>query len=70
MTVEMCEQIIQFLKANLDVFAWSHEEMINIDSEVACHCLNTDPTKKPISQKRRKFIPEKYATLAEEETAR
>lgn len=42
---EMRGQMIEFLKANLDVFAWSHGEMDGIDPEVACHRLNIDPSK-------------------------
>lgn len=66
LTSEMRDEVIQFLKANLDVFAWSHEDMVGIDPEIACHRLNIDPTKKPVSQKRRKFGPEKYVALADE----
>lgn len=59
-------QVIDFLMKNLDVFAWSHEDMIGIDLEVAYYRLNIDPSRKPVSQKRRKFGPEKYATLVDE----
>ena len=31
---EMRTRLIQFLKENLDVFAWSHEDMPSISSEV------------------------------------
>lgn len=59
-------QMIDFLKKNLDVFVWLHEDMIGIDLEVTYHRLNIDPSRRPASQKRRKFGPKKYAALTEE----
>ena len=41
-------RIVEFLKQNLDVFAWTHEDMPGIDNEVIEHKLNVDPTKKPV----------------------
>ena len=41
-------KIVEFLKQNLDVFAWTHEDMPGIDNEVIEHKLNVDPTKKPV----------------------
>ena len=41
-------KIVEFLKQNLDVFAWTHEDMPGIDNEVIEHKLNFDPTKKPV----------------------
>ena len=42
------EEIISFLKDNLDVFAWSHEDMPGIPANIIQHHLNVDPEKKPI----------------------
>ena len=42
------DEMVKFLKKNLDVFAWSHEDMLRIDGNVIEHCLNVDPTKKPV----------------------
>ena len=42
------EEIISFLKDNLDVFAWSHENMPGILANVIQHRLNVDPEKKPV----------------------
>ena len=50
-------KIVEFLKQNLDVFAWTHEDMPGIDNEVIEHKLNVDPTKKPVQQKQRVFAP-------------
>ncbi|XP_024019521.1 uncharacterized protein LOC112091039 [Morus notabilis] len=37
-------EVENFLKKNLDVFAWTHADMVGIDSEVLCHALNADPS--------------------------
>ena len=42
------KEIISFLKDNLDVFAWSHEDMPGIPANIIQHYLNVDPEKKPI----------------------
>ena len=39
-------RIVEFLKQNLDVFAWTHKDMPGIDNEVIEHKLNIDLTKK------------------------
>ena len=40
---EMRTRLIRFLKENLDVFAWSHEDMPGISPKVIQHKLNVDP---------------------------
>ena len=55
---EMRTRLTQFLKENIDVFAWSHEDMPGIAPEVIQHRLNMDPERKPVQQKRRVFAPE------------
>ena len=47
---EMKTRLIRFLKENLDVFAWSHEDMPGISPEVIQHKLNVDPGQKPVQQ--------------------
>ena len=42
----MKEEIMEFLKKNLDIFAWTHEDMPGIDNKVIEHWLNVNPTKK------------------------
>ena len=42
------KEIISFLKDNLDVFTWSHEDMPAIPANIIQHHLNVDPEKKPI----------------------
>ena len=43
---EIRTRLVQFLKENLDVFAWSHEDMPGISPKVIQHKLNGDPKKK------------------------
>ena len=40
------EKIISFLKDNLDVFTWSHEDMPGIPVSIIQHHLKVDPEKK------------------------
>ncbi|XP_050247585.1 uncharacterized protein LOC126695025 [Quercus robur] len=65
---EMRTRLIKFFKENLDVFAWSHEDMPYISPEVIQHRLNVDPSKKPVQQRRRTFAPERDQAVAEEVT--
>ena len=44
-------RMMEFLKQNLDVFAWTNEDMLGIDNKVIEHKLNVNPTKKPVQQK-------------------
>ena len=45
---EMKAKLVQFLKENLDVFAWSHEDMPGISPEIIQHKLNVNPDRKPV----------------------
>ena len=40
---------------NIDVFAWSHSDMVGINPMMATHQLNIIPTTKPVRQKVRRF---------------
>ena len=44
---EMRTRLIQFLKENLDVFAWSHEDIPGISPKVIQHRLNMDMRRSP-----------------------
>ena len=55
---EMRTRLIEFLKENLNVFAWSHEDMPGISLKIIQHKLNVDPERKPVQQRRRAFAPE------------
>ena len=63
---EMKEGIVNFLKDNLDVFAWSHEDISGIPTSIIQHCLNVDPEKKLVQQRRRVFSPEQNKAVMDE----
>ena len=44
--------VIEFLKDNIDVFAWTHEDMPSIDPSIISHKLNVDLSMRLIKQKR------------------
>ena len=52
------QDLIQFLKKSIDVFAWSYEIMSGIDPSVITHCLNVHPSFKAVRQKKIVFAPE------------
>uniref|UniRef100_A0A2N9H299 Reverse transcriptase domain-containing protein n=1 Tax=Fagus sylvatica TaxID=28930 RepID=A0A2N9H299_FAGSY len=60
------DSVVQFLRENVDVFAWSHEDMPGISTNVMVHKLNINPSIHPVKQKRRVFVPERNATVMEE----
>ncbi|GKU99519.1 hypothetical protein SLEP1_g12359 [Rubroshorea leprosula] len=59
-------ELLEFLRANQDVFAWTTDEMPGILAELTVHKLSTDPTKRLVVQKRRLFGLEKQAAIDEE----
>ena len=42
------QDLTGFLRMNQDVFAWSHEDMLGINSSVIVHILNVNPASLPI----------------------
>ena len=62
----MKNQLVGFLRKNADVFAWTHEDMTGISSDIACHYLNVDPTKFPVKQRERSMGIERSNALNEE----
>jgi hypothetical protein len=60
------EDLVEFLKHNSDVFAWSHEDMPGIDPSVIVHKLNVDQNHRPVKQRRRTFAAERNQAVAEE----
>ena len=60
------KKIVEFLKKNLDIFTWTHEDMPGIDDKVIKHRLNVNPTKKPVQQKRRVYALKRNKAVMEE----
>jgi hypothetical protein len=63
---ELKAQLLAFFWTNIDVFAWSHEDMSGIDPFVMVHKLNVDPDYRPAKHKRRSYTPERNEAAAEE----
>ena len=68
LSLEIRTRLIEFLKENLDVFAWSHEDMPGISLKIIQHKLNVNPERKPVQQRRRAFTPERDQAITEEVT--
>ncbi|GLU23409.1 hypothetical protein SLE2022_394150 [Rubroshorea leprosula] len=66
LTGEERAELLEFLRNNQDVFAWTTDEMPGVPAEFTVHKLSTDPTRRPVVQKRRLFSPEKQAAIDEE----
>ena len=53
------KDLVHFLKKNIDVFAWSHEDTLGIDPKVITHRLNVSPSSKLVQRKKRVFAPKR-----------
>ena len=56
---ELKTQLVDFLRANRDVFAWSPTEMPGIDPEVVMHHLQLNKVQRPVRQRIRHMSMEK-----------
>ena len=54
------------MKKNIDVFVWSHEDMLGIDPSVITHRLNVCSSSKSVQQKKRVFAPERDNAIKDE----
>jgi hypothetical protein len=58
--------LINLLRKNLDLFAWSPSEMPGMDPDVACHHLSIKPGVKPVVQRKRKMGEERRKAVDDE----
>ena len=58
--------LIDFLRANADVFAWSPSDMPGIPREVTENSLDIQAGSKPVNQRLRRFDEEKRRAIGEE----
>ncbi|XP_075483550.1 uncharacterized protein LOC142523702 [Primulina tabacum] len=58
--------LLQCLKTNISVFAWSQQELTGISPQVSEHKLNILPGSRPVKQKKRHFGPEKDKVIKEQ----
>ncbi|XP_057719609.1 uncharacterized protein LOC130934033 [Arachis stenosperma] len=59
-------RLIQILRRNADLFAWTPDDMPGINPEVICHKLAIDKTVRPVAQKKRNLGDEKRQAALEE----
>jgi hypothetical protein len=58
--------LIDFLRANAEVFAWSPSDMPDIPRDVAEHSLDIRAGAQPVKQPLRRFNKEKRRAIGEE----
>ena len=58
--------LVDFLRTNVDMFAWSPSDMPGIPREVAEHALDIWPGSRPAKQRLRRFDEEKRRAIGEE----
>jgi hypothetical protein len=58
--------LVDFLRANIDIFAWSPLDIPGIPMEVAEHALEIRAGSKPVKQRLRRFDEEKHKVIGEE----
>ncbi|KAL2232806.1 UNVERIFIED_CONTAM: Retrovirus-related Pol polyprotein from transposon [Sesamum indicum] len=58
--------MIEFLRKNMDMFAWSPSDFTGINPEVIVHRLNVDPAVRPVQQKKRSFGNDKNEIIRQE----
>ncbi|KAL2243298.1 UNVERIFIED_CONTAM: hypothetical protein Sindi_0447800 [Sesamum indicum] len=58
--------MVEFLRTNANMFAWSPSDFKAINPEVIVHRLNVDPTVRPVQQKKRSFGIEKSKIIEQE----
>jgi hypothetical protein len=58
--------LVDFLHANVNIFAWSPSDMPGIPREVIEHALEIRVGSKPVKQRLRRFDEEKHKVISEE----
>ena len=62
------EELVEFLKQNINVFAWNAYEAPEVDPEFICHHLNVNPSIVPKKQPPQRPSKEHAETVREEVT--
>ena len=62
------EKLVEFLKGNIDVFAWDACDAPGIDLDFICHHLNVNPSITPKKQSPRRPSKEHAEAIREEVT--
>ena len=62
------EELVEFLKQNIDVFAWNTYEAPGVDTDFICHHLNVNPLVIPKKQLPRRPSKEHAEAVRQEVT--
>ena len=62
------EELVEFLKRNIDVFAWNTYEALGVDPDFICHHLNVNPLVAPKKQFPRRPSKEYAKAIRQEVT--
>ena len=62
------QELIEFLRKNVDVFAWNAYEDPGIDSDFICHHLNVNPSITPRKQLPKRSSKDHYEAVKDEVT--
>lgn len=60
------EEMVNFLRENINAFVWKPYDMPGIDAKVMSHRLRIDKNFKPIKQKPKRTTPEKAKAVEED----
>nr|XP_025635645.1 uncharacterized protein LOC112729699 [Arachis hypogaea] len=63
---ELKEPLIEMIRANRDLFAWTPADMPGIDPEIMSHHLTVRPGARPVTQRRRKMSTERAEEVAKQ----
>ena len=62
------QALIEFLRKNVDVFAWDACKVLGIDLDFICHHLNVNPSIAPRKQPPRRSFKDHYEVVKDEVT--
>ena len=62
------QELIEFLRKNVDVFAWNTYEAPRVDPDFICHHLNVNPSITPRKQPPRRLSKDHYKAVKDEVT--
>ncbi|XP_057760766.1 uncharacterized protein LOC130981164 [Arachis stenosperma] len=63
---ELKEPLIEMIRANKDLFAWTPADMPGIDPQIISHHLAVKPEARPVAQRRRKMSAERAEEVAKQ----
>ncbi|XP_072090659.1 uncharacterized protein [Arachis hypogaea] len=63
---ELKEPLIEMIRANRDLFAWTPADMPGIDPQIISHHLAVKPEARPVAQRRRKMSAERAEEVAKQ----